>query len=114
MAVHWSPDYSPPQASYDLRRLRLKGFIERVEHTNTYRVTPLGRRMTTFLTKLATRVVIPALTELDTLLRPPKTTSHQLRDAWRAYEPPWTPWSEGASPPDPARKLASNAQDGRH
>ncbi len=42
--------------------------------------------MTTFLTKLATRVVIPALTELDTLLRPPKTTSHQLRDAWRAYE----------------------------
>ncbi len=40
MAVHWSPDYRPPQASYDLRRLRLKGFIESVEHTNTYRVTP--------------------------------------------------------------------------
>jgi len=86
MAVLWSPDYSQGQASYDLRRLRLKGFIERVEHTNTYRVTPYGRRMATFFTKLATRVVVPALTELATLLRPPKETPQPVRDAWRAYE----------------------------
>jgi len=74
MAVHWNPDYSQGQASYDLRRLRLKGFIERVAHTNTYRVTAHGRRMATFFTKLATRVVIPALTELAAPLRPPKAT----------------------------------------
>ena len=49
MAVLWSPDYSQGQASYDLRRLRLKGFIERVEHTNAYRVTSHGRRMACLL-----------------------------------------------------------------
>ena len=86
MAVLWSSDYSQGQASYDLRRLRLKGFIERIEHTNTYRVTAHGRRMATFFTKLANRVVVPGLTELAALVRPPKETPQPLRDAWRAYE----------------------------
>jgi len=86
MAVQWNPDYSQGQASYDLRRLRLKGFVERIEHTNTYRVTARGRRMATFFTTLATRVVVPALTELDGLVRPPKHAPRPLRDAWRTYE----------------------------
>ncbi len=86
MAAHWNPDYSSGQASYDLRRLRLKGFIERIEGTNTYRVTALGRRMTTFFTKLCSRVVVPALTELEALVRPPTNTPRPLRDAWRTYE----------------------------
>ena len=86
MAVHWNPDYSSAQASYDLRRLRLKGFIERVPHTNTYRVTSHGRRMATFFTKLAARVVVPALTGIEATLRPPKATPQPVRDAWRAYE----------------------------
>ncbi len=86
MAVHWGRGYTAAQASYDLRRLRLKGFIERVEHTNTYRVTSRGRRMATFLTKLAARAVVPALTELEAMLRPPKPTPQPVRDAWRAYE----------------------------
>lgn len=86
MAVLWSPDYSQARASYDLRRLRLKGFIERVAHTNTYRVTAHGRRMATFFTKLANRVVIPGLTELAALVPPPKETPQPVRDAWRAYE----------------------------
>ena len=86
MAVLWSPDYTQGQASYDLRRLRLKGFIERIAHTNTYRVTAHGRRMATFFTKLATRVVVPALTELAALVPPPKGTPQPVRDAWRAYE----------------------------
>jgi len=84
MAVLWSPDYSQGQASYDLRRLRLKGFIERVAHTNTYRVTAHRRRMATFFTQLTTRVVVPGLTELAALVRPPKETPQLVRDAWRA------------------------------
>ena len=40
MAALWQPGYSSAQATYDLRRLRLKGFIERVQGTHTYRVTP--------------------------------------------------------------------------
>ena len=64
----------------------VKGFIERIDGTNTYRVTPHGRRMATFLTKLAARVVVPALTELETLVRPPRPTPQPLRDAWGGYE----------------------------
>jgi len=43
MATRWSSAYSANQATYDLRRLRLKGLIERVEGTNTYRLTRRGR-----------------------------------------------------------------------
>jgi hypothetical protein len=36
--------------TYDLRRLRLHGLIERIPHTNRYRPTPLGWRTAWFLT----------------------------------------------------------------
>lgn len=52
MALHWRPDYTSAQASYDLRRLRLKGFIERLDGTNTYRVTAHGLRIAAFFTQL--------------------------------------------------------------
>ena len=33
-------DYTTNQMTYDLRRLRLHGLIERIPHTNTYTLTP--------------------------------------------------------------------------
>ncbi|MDQ2826544.1 MAG: hypothetical protein M3Y04_06260, partial [Actinomycetota bacterium] len=51
-------DYTCRQATYDLRRLRLKGLVERLPHTRTYRVTDRGRRIATFFTRLASRVVV--------------------------------------------------------
>jgi hypothetical protein len=45
-------DYSSSQMSYDLRRLRLHGLIERQAGTNTYTVTPEGIRVAVFYTKL--------------------------------------------------------------
>ncbi|HVA59205.1 MAG TPA: hypothetical protein VNG13_01555, partial [Mycobacteriales bacterium] len=57
--------YTSKHASYDLRRLRRKRFIERVPGHNVYRVTPYGRAHATFLSKLAARAVVPTLTELD-------------------------------------------------
>ena len=84
MAARWNPDYTTNQATYDLRRLRLKGLIERVEGTNTYRVTPRGRSFATFLTVLAARVTIPALTDLDPT-RPTPPVPRPLTTAWRAY-----------------------------
>lgn len=86
MAARWSPDYATNQATYDLRRLRLKGLIERVEHTNTYRVTPHGRSLAIFLTKLATRVIIPALTDLDHAVDPQPPAPRPLTSAWRDYQ----------------------------
>lgn len=86
MAGLWQPDYTSAQASYDLRRLRLKGLIERIEQTNTYRVTAHGIRIATFITQLATRVVVPALTDLASLARPRPPAPRPLTLAWRAYE----------------------------
>jgi hypothetical protein len=70
MAELWQAGYSSSQATYDLRRLRLKDFIERVPGTNTCRVTKHGLRMATFFAHLATRVVVPAVTDLARLARP--------------------------------------------
>jgi len=86
MTVLWKPGYTSPQASYDLRRLRLKGFIERIEGTNTYRVTAYGLRMAAFFTQLEARVVIPALTDLAALARPRPPAPTPLTLAWRNYE----------------------------
>ena len=65
-AVGDAPATRAPGARVIAMRIRLKGFIERVPHTNTYRVTAHGRRMATFFTKLASRVVVPGLSELYT------------------------------------------------
>lgn len=86
MAVHWRADYTPAQATYDLRRLRLKGFIQRIEGTNTYRVTTHGLRIAAFFTQLASRVVVPALTDIAELARPRPRTLRPLARAWRSYE----------------------------
>jgi hypothetical protein len=87
MAALWQPDYSSAQASYDLRRLRLKGLIERIEGTNTYRVTAHGLRIATFFTQLAARVMIPALTDLAALARPHAPAAPRpLANAWHTYE----------------------------
>ena len=86
MAAHWRSDYSSAQATYDLRRLRLKGLIERVDGSNTYRVTPHGLRVSAFFTQLATRVVVPALTDLADLARPSPPAPRPLVAAWRTYE----------------------------
>ena len=47
------------QMSYDLRRLRLKGLITRLPHTNTYVLTDEGQRVVLFYTKLHNRLLRP-------------------------------------------------------
>jgi hypothetical protein len=54
-------DYSTNQMTYDLRRLRLHGLIERVPHTNTYTLTAEGLRVAVFYTKLHRRLLAPLL-----------------------------------------------------
>jgi hypothetical protein len=54
-------DYTMGQASYDLRRLRLKGLIVRLEHSNTYVLTPDGVRVAVFYTKVHDRLLRPLL-----------------------------------------------------
>jgi len=86
MTTLWQPGYTSAQASYDLRRLRLKGFIERIDGTNSYRITAHGRRIAAFFTQLASRVVVPALTELANIARPRQPVPRPLTVAWCNYE----------------------------
>lgn len=58
-------DYTTNQMTYDLRRLRLHGLIERVPHTNTYTITADGTRVAVFYSKLHDRVLQPLLAAPD-------------------------------------------------
>jgi hypothetical protein len=78
--------YTSRQASYDLRRLRRKGFIERLPGHNVYQLTEHGRTTATFLTKLVSRAVVPTLTELQDPQKPPPGTDRPIVTAWRRYE----------------------------
>ena len=53
--------YSTSQMTYDLRRLRLNGLINRIEHTHSYVLTPDGQRLAIFYTKLHNRLLRPLL-----------------------------------------------------
>jgi hypothetical protein len=53
--------YSASKMSYDLRRLRLHGLIERLPRTNTYILTPDGIRVAVFYSKLQNRLLRPLL-----------------------------------------------------
>jgi hypothetical protein len=53
--------YSSAQMTYDLRRLRLKGLIERIKKSHRYRLTNLGIKVVTFFTKLYHRLFAPGL-----------------------------------------------------
>jgi len=53
--------YTSTQATYDLRRLRLKGLVERIEDHHRYVLTPEGTRFATFYTKLHRRLLQPLL-----------------------------------------------------
>jgi hypothetical protein len=56
------PDqYTSAKMSYDLRRLRLKGLIERIPHSHAYRLTQQGLRIAIFFTKLHLRLFQPGL-----------------------------------------------------
>jgi hypothetical protein len=51
--------YSAAQMTYDLRRLRLRGLIERQPGTHRYRVTSSGLRVAFFYSKLYLRIFRP-------------------------------------------------------
>jgi predicted MarR family transcription regulator len=56
--------YSTGQMTYDLRRLRLHGLIERLPHTHRYRVTAFGLRIALFFTKVHARILRPGISQL--------------------------------------------------
>lgn len=71
------------RATYDLRRLRLHGLIERIPHTHRYRITDTGLRHALFLTRVHDRLIRTG-TAQHTDPDPPAPSA--LRAATRAYD----------------------------
>jgi len=71
------------QITYDLRRLRHHGLIERIAHTHRYQVTATGLRHALFLTRACDRLLHGGLAELA---QPPPARPSKLRTATHAYE----------------------------
>lgn len=55
---------TPGRMTYDLRRLRLHGLIERIPHTHRYRPTEDGLRTALFFTRTYARLLRPGLSHL--------------------------------------------------
>jgi len=67
------------QASYDLARLRRNGLIERIPHTNTYRLTSDGLTFALVYSRVHDKILLP-LTAHDQPIAAPA----DVRAAWRA------------------------------
>jgi hypothetical protein len=78
--------YTPRQATYDLRRFRRKGLIERIAGTRKYRLTRDGRRVAVLFTKAHGRVLAPGLTALDLALPEEVARNRPLAMAWRRLD----------------------------
>jgi hypothetical protein len=70
------------QMTYDLRRLRLHGLIERIPHTFRYQVTDIGLAHAMFLTRLHDRLLRTGLAEITD---PAPPLPSRLRTADRTY-----------------------------
>ena len=72
---------TPGKMTYDLRRLRQRGFIARIPHTFRYQVTDTGLAQAVFLTRLHDRFLRTGLASLAG----PGTSTRGLAAATRAY-----------------------------
>jgi hypothetical protein len=77
--------------TYDLRRLRLHGLIERIPGTHRYQVTDFGLRAALFLTRAYSRIVRPGLTAA---LPEPALSSSALRAQFDKLELAMDRWVE--------------------
>lgn len=76
-------DYTTRQATYDLRRLRRKGLIERLPNSHRYIPTPFGRAVAVLFLKAHGRMLGPALALLDVALPAEFSSRSPLATAWR-------------------------------
>ncbi len=74
-------EYTSGRMTYDLRRLRLKGLISRIEGSHRYLVTTYGLRVALFYTKVYLRILRPgwaALVPSDSIPRPLRRALERL------------------------------------
>jgi hypothetical protein len=57
-------NYPAGRMTYDLRRLRLHGIIERIPHSHRYQLTSDGLRIALFFSRTYARLLRPKLAEI--------------------------------------------------
>jgi hypothetical protein len=67
----------PGRMTYDLRRLRLHGLIERIPHTHRYRLTEHGLKTAMFYSRLYNRVLRPGMSLLNPTDAQPSNALHR-------------------------------------
>jgi hypothetical protein len=70
--------YTCRQATHDLRRLKRKGLIQKIQGTHRYQLTRLGLRVAVLFTKSYGRVLTPGLSALDLILPEEATAGSPL------------------------------------
>ena len=75
--------YPVGRMTYDLRRLRLHGILERIPHSHRYQVTPQGLKVALFFTRTYARLLRPKLAEIMAV-GPPQTSA--LRTAFERLQ----------------------------
>jgi hypothetical protein len=76
-------EISAGQVSYDLRRLRAHGLIERIPKTHRYRISDTGLHHAMLITHLHTRLLQPGLAQLTD---PDPPAPSALRTVARNYQ----------------------------
>ncbi len=82
----------PGRMTYNLRRLRLHGLIERIPKTHRYRVTDFGLRSALFLTRVYARILRPGLALVIPREAP---TDSKLRASFETLAREIDNWCEG-------------------
>ena len=60
-----APEHYPAgRMTYDLRRLRLHGLIQRIAHSHRYDVTETGMRVAMFFSRTYVRLLCPVLSDI--------------------------------------------------
>jgi hypothetical protein len=72
-------NYPLGKMTYDLRRLRLHGIMERIPHSHRYQITPNGLRIALFFSRTYARLLRPKLAEIMPAVPPSQSA---LRSAF--------------------------------
>ena len=89
-----SGQIKPGRMSYELRRLRLHGLIERLPRTHRYRLTDLGLRTAMFYTRVYSRLLRPGISVLSP--NAPEAAHSSLQRSLRAAENAIHSWCDDA------------------
>lgn len=76
-------DITQGRMSYDLRRLRLHGIVQRVDKSHRYQLTAFGLKTALFYSRTYSRVIRPGLSLLSS---PIKDANHKITSAFNQFD----------------------------